>query len=556
MTFRALLRALAVGAAFLLPASAQAASTTVGLDPSADPATVAATIERVTGARPTSLARLHALAVDASPDRLRGLPGVAWVERDRVRRLSFAPTDPLAQRQWYALANRAYDAWETPPPLAPVRVAVIDSGIDLGHPDLARHVAVAKSFVGGSAQDSRGHGTVVAGIIAAQLDNDVGIAGLAPAAQLVVAKVVAPDGTISVQAEARAIRWAVDNGARVVNVSLGGLRDPRNPGRDTYSRLEQEAIGYAVKHGAVVVAAVGNSDQAPRTPWRFASYPAALPHVLGVSALTRGGGSPAFSNRDAVYNDVGAPGEDIFSTFPRSLTGERPGCADQGYTPCATAEFRPPEGTSFAAPQATAVAANLLGIRPLLRPEQVTAIIERTAADAKPETGCPACAPGRDPYTGWGALDGTAAIEALAGTLPPRDAHEPNDDAGDDGYRLFFPPGGRARAVKASLDFWDDQDDVYAVYLDRGQTLYASIAPMERAHVALALWRPETVSVSDLARQDLRVRLSNGPGRHQRIAWTADAPGWHFLQARLTASTATPVAYRLSIVRARSGARR
>jgi subtilisin family serine protease len=110
-----------------------------------------------------------------------------------------------------------------------------------------------------------------------------------------------------------------------------------------------------------VVAAVGNSDQAPRTPWRFASYPAALPHVLGVSALTRGGASPAFSNRDAVYNDVAAPGEDILSTFPRSLTGERASCADQGYTPCATDEFRPPEGTSFAAPQASAVAANLLG---------------------------------------------------------------------------------------------------------------------------------------------------------------------------------------------------
>ncbi len=171
-----------------------------------------------------------------------------------------------------------------------------------------------------------------------------------------------------------------------MNVSLGGLRDPRNPGRDTYSRLEQEAIAYAVKRGAVVVAAVGNSDQAPRTPWRFASYPAALPHVLGVSALTRGGASPAFSNRDAVYNDVAAPGEDILSTFPRSLTGERASCADQGYTPCATDEFRPPEGTSFAAPQASAVAANLLGARPLLRPEQVTAIIERSAVDASAQT--------------------------------------------------------------------------------------------------------------------------------------------------------------------------
>jgi len=270
---RALPWALAVAAALALSAPALAGGTTVGLRPGADPGVVAAAIERATGARATSLAPLRALSVDASVADVRDVAGVAWAEPDRVRRVSFVPTDPLAPKQWYAAANRAYDAWETPPPLAPVRVAVIDSGIDLTHPDLSRQVAVAKSFVGGSAQDTRGHGTIVAGIIAAQLDNDVGIAGLAPAAELVVAKVVSPNGTISVQSESRAIHWAVDNGARVVNVSLGGLRDPRNPGRDTYSRLEQEAIAYAVKRGAVVVAAVGNSDQAPRTPWRFASYP-------------------------------------------------------------------------------------------------------------------------------------------------------------------------------------------------------------------------------------------------------------------------------------------
>jgi subtilisin family serine protease len=354
-----------------------------------------------------------------------------------------------------------------------------------------------------------------------------------------------------VQAESRAIHWAVDHGARVLNISLGGLRDPRNPSRDTYSRLEQEAIAYAVKRGAVVVAAVGNSDQAPRTPWRFASYPAALPHVLGVSALTRGGASPAFSNRDAVYNDVAAPGEDILSTFPRSLTGERSSCADQGYTPCATDEFRPPEGTSFAAPQASAVAANLLGARPLLRPEQVTAIIERAAVDSSAQTGCRACAPGRDAYTGWGALDATAAMTALGGPLPPRDANEPNDDAGEDAYRLYFPAGEKARFVKASLDFWDDQDDVYAVYLHPGEKLYASLVPSQDARVALALWRPETVAVADLARQDLRVRLSNRPGRRERLSWKADQTGWHFLQARLTAPTVSPVAYRLSVVRTR-----
>jgi hypothetical protein len=105
--------------------------------------------------------------------------------------------------------------------------------------------------------------------------------------------------------------------------------------------------------------------------------------------------------------------------------------------------------------------------------------------------------------------------------------------------------------VKASLDFWDDQDDVYAVYLHTGEKLYASLVPSQDARVALALWRPETVAVSDLARQDLRVRLSNRPGRRERLGWRADTPGWHFLQARLTAPSVSPVAYRLSIVRTR-----
>jgi hypothetical protein len=511
-------------------------------------------VERVTGARPSSLAPLEALSVDVAAGKLealRRIDGVVWVEPDRVRRVAFVPNDPLAPRQWYAAATRAYDVWPTPPPLAAVRVAVIDSGVDLAHPDLERRIADARSFVGGSAQDTRGHGTIVAGIIAAELDNETGIAGLAPGAELLGAKVVSPGGTISVQAEARAIRWAVDNGARVVNISLGGLRDPRNPGRDTFSRLEQEAVAYAVKRGAVVVAAVGNADQAPRQPWRFASYPAALPHVLGVSSLTRSGGAPRFSNRDAVFNDVAAPGEDILSTFPRALTAEREACVEQGYTPCATDDFRPPEGTSFSAPQVSAVAANLLGVRPLLRAEQVTTIIERTAADTNAQTGCSACGPGRDAYTGWGALDATAAIESLAATVPPRDAHEPNDDAGKDGYRLYFPAGEKARFVKATADFWDDQDDVYAVYLRRGETLYASLVPSVQANIVLALWRPATVAVADLARQDLRLRLSDRPGRRERLAWTADEAGWHFLQSRLTEPSHLPVAYRLSVVRTR-----
>ena len=109
--------------------------------------------------------------------------------------------------------------------------------------------------------------------------------------------------------EAEAIRWAVDAGARVINLSIGGLRDPFNPKRDTFSRVEASAINYAVSRGAVLVAAVGNSDDAPQAPWPFASYPAALPHVLGVSALSPTGNVPQFSDRDRIYNDISAPGQ-------------------------------------------------------------------------------------------------------------------------------------------------------------------------------------------------------------------------------------------------------
>src|SRR5205814_10486828 len=125
-----------------------------------------------------------------------------------------------------------------------------------------------------------------------------------------------------------AIRWAVDQGARVINLSLGGLRDPTDPLRDTFSAAESKAIAYAVRHGAVVVAAVGNADQAPRVPWPYASYPAALPHVIGVSALAHDGSVPSFSDRDAVFNDLAAPGQDVFSTLPRRMTAPRPTCPD------------------------------------------------------------------------------------------------------------------------------------------------------------------------------------------------------------------------------------
>ncbi len=428
-----------------------------------------------------------------------------------------------------------------------VLVAVIDSGIDGGHPDLDDRIVGSRSFVGTPAlQDSQGHGTFVAGVIAATVNNEIGIAGMAPAVDLLVAKVVAADGTIDIEAEARAIRWAVRSGARVINMSLGGLRDPRNAALDSFSPLEAAAIGYARKRNVVVVAAVGNGDSAPRQPWPYATYPAALPHVLGVSAIARNGSSPTFSNRDKIYNDLAAPGQGIVSTLPRALTSAFRECAEQGYSVCGTEDWRAAEGTSFAAPQVSAAAAMLIAERPSIRSEQVTALLTGTAVDANPATGCLRCPLRRDELTGWGRLDMEAALRQLGSPLPPPDTLEPNDDAGPQAVRLW----GQTKRLSATLDFWDDQNDVYAIRLRRDQPVFVGVRGPAGTDTNLMLWHPATRRVDDLSSFERLVKQSARPGPREWLSYRAPRAGWYFVQVKLGSRGAGR--YRLSIVKALS----
>lgn len=447
---------------------------------------------------------------------------------------AFTPTDPLVPQQWYLQQIHAFDAWATPPPAAlftPVIVAIVDSGIDYSHPEFAGRIVGGKSFVGGDWRtDTNGHGTFVAGEIAANLDGH-GTVGIAyPDARLLIAKVVRPDGEIPPEAEAAAIRWSVDHGARVINLSLGALRDPGNPSLDEYSQAEADAVAYAYQQGAVVVAAVGNSDDAPRTPWPWASYPAALPHVIGVSALTRSGNVASFSNRDRIYNDIAAPGEDIFSTFPRNLSP--PGCPDPGYSDCAPAEFRHAQGTSFAAPQVTAAAALLIGLQPTLRPDQVTTILERTADDVNAANGCATCPLLRDSLTGWGRLDIQRAIGALAGPLPTPDRYESNDEAGTYAHTLW----GQNVTLTATLDYWDDQVDVYRIRLQKRQRLVARLVGSPGSNIDLVLWKPGTTRVDDLRSQRLRLAESSRRGSVERIVRRAPVTGWYYVEAKVTST--------------------
>jgi thermitase len=175
-----------------------------------------------------------------------------------------ASNDPGFEKQWNLQKIGAETAWARSTG-AKVRVGIVDAGIDLAHEDLANRVVAATSCLktqgdpancSGSGQDDVGHGTHVAGIIAANRDNGLGVAGVAPDAELVVAKVADSGGGISIEDANAGIRWVVDQGARVVNLSLGDLIFVRTA---TFGTRLADGIEYAWSKGAVPVIASGNS---------------------------------------------------------------------------------------------------------------------------------------------------------------------------------------------------------------------------------------------------------------------------------------------------------
>jgi hypothetical protein len=462
--------------------------------------------------------------------------------------LAFGNTEPLAADQWYLTQDRAWSYWATQPTLATVKVAVVDSGIDYGHPEFAGRILAGRSFVGGSwKHDNDGHGTFVAGLIAADPANGQGIAGMAFNAKLLIAKVVPPDDSgVNLQAEVDGIYWAVHEGARVINLSLGGQRDPLDLRLDTYSPLERDAIEYAVTKGVVVVAAVGNGTESPSIPWVYADYPAALPHVLGVTALRQNGSVPDYSNRDPVYADIAAPGDAIVSTVPRNLVdAAQPECTGTPYSTCGPSEFRDAIGTSFAAPQVSAAAALLLGQDPHLTPDQVVWLLERSARDVNAATGCSKCPPGRDSLTGWGRLDVQAALTMLrnGAVLPRPDFGEPNDGVGNDAH-AFGPP----RTISASLDFWDDPLDVYSLRLQKGRQLFVRLSASSSSAVSLLLWKPGTQHVEGtdvVAANQLATAVT--VSHQKRLAVVVPATGIYYLEVKFVPPARARVTYTLAV---------
>ncbi len=290
--------------------------------------------------------------------------------------------DALRPQQWALNAVDFESAWSISTG-AGIKVAVVDTGVLGTHEDLAGSVVAGIDLASDQATydhadngevDPAGHGTHVAGIIAAHPNNGVGIAGAAPGVKIMPVRVLDATGSGSSSNVAEGIIWAAEHGARVINLSLGGGPSPGM----------QVAIQYALSKQVLTFAAAGNSYQDGNQP----SYPAAYPEAIAVAAINQSSQHASFSNTGS-YVDISAPGDLIWSTY------------GQGH-----AQYALMSGTSMATPFATATAALILGEKPSLGAAELRQIVEGSATDLGPA--------GRDNTYGYGLINPRGGLLAVS----------------------------------------------------------------------------------------------------------------------------------------------
>ena len=285
-----------------LPGPARATELVVSLEPGAtrgDATRLAAAAGgRVVDAIPELGAYL--VAVPGRAVALRGSALVRSVERNGRLGLAGVADDPFLSLQWSLARIGAEQAWAGGTGDAAVVIAIVDTGIDYTHPDLAGKVILGPDLANGDDDpiDPHGHGTAVAGIAAARAGDGLGIAGVCPGCTLMAVKVVRDGGTEATKFDsAQGIVWAADHGADVINLSLSGPTD---------SPLQRDAVAYAAGKGVVLVAAAGNDGN------DALQYPAAYEDVLAVAASTDRDRLASFSSRGE-WVDLAAPGTSILS---------------------------------------------------------------------------------------------------------------------------------------------------------------------------------------------------------------------------------------------------
>ncbi len=326
---------------------------------------------------------------------LRQQPGVRHVEPNLVYTTTTTPNDPYVSSQWAWSTIQAYRAWDTTQGAANIKIAIIDSGIQSSHPDLDAKLVRGYDFVDGDAapEDGNGHGTHVAGSAAAETNNGTGGAGTCPACRIMPIRVLDDAGSGTLSDVAEGIVFAADQGAQVINLSLGGGG----------SVLLEMAVDYAWDKGAFLACAAGNDGTTSITT----AYPAPYNNCFAVAATTSADTRARFSNYGA-WVEVAAPGASIVSTW----------LAD-GYATVS--------GTSMAAPHVAGLA-GLLSSQGLSNAQ----IRERICTTADPIAG-----------TGseWtcGRINAAAAVAETVQAPPPNTAPTPMTPAPTIGPAVYVP---------------------------------------------------------------------------------------------------------------------
>ncbi|TMJ09801.1 MAG: peptidase S8 [Bacillati bacterium ANGP1] len=310
----------------------------------------------------TYVVRVPPGTVESAIAILRTYPQVRFVEPNYYVRYFLDPDDPYdnstcyptsdgqCTMQWAWAKVGAYQAWDLTTGSEAVKVAVVDTGIDIGNPDYiipdptghedlvtCRSIVTQNFVTTESNNDENGHGTHVAGTIGACTNNATGIAGANWAVQLLSAKVLDFSGSGTYSALAAGIRWAADAGAKVINLSVGGSQP---------SKTLEQAINYAWNKGAVLVCAAGNTGTTTK------SYPAAYGACIAVAATDEIDALASFSSYGADWVDVAAPGVRILSTMQDDYNTCFL-CSWYGISP----GYDAMSGTSMAAPHVSGLAA-------------------------------------------------------------------------------------------------------------------------------------------------------------------------------------------------------
>ena len=413
----------------------------IALDKTATAEQAAAAVGAARGEVRHSVAGMRSLLVEVPTgadeaqvaSKVSALPGVRYAEPNGRVYAQVVPNDANYSLQWGLPAVNAPLAWSGARGSSAVKVAVIDSGVYFGHPDLAGvlDAGLDYDFVNddSDASDDNGHGTHVTGIIAAVTNNGTGVASLGGfgagaigGVRVIPYKVLDKDGAGWDEDVAQAIRRAADAGARVLNLSVGGT--------DSSTALT-EAVAYARARGCVVVSAAGNAGL------EQVMYPAGIAGVIGVSSVDSQLRQAIFSNYGP-HVDVCAPGEQVYSTaWPPAIGG---GGQPYGYM----------SGTSMATPFVAAEAALLFSAKRTATGAQVENAILTSAKDLGPA--------GRDESFGRGIIDAARALSVLVGY----DYTPPVTTAAN------VPSGWSSRDVTLTLSATDDLSGVASTYLKVG----------------------------------------------------------------------------------------